>query len=72
MSIRAVLDLIWSQTLGAYYLAILSTATLTVRDTGLDGLQPFGKSGSPLLVCRMVCALVRTVRMCVEGCLLCE
>jgi hypothetical protein len=72
MCIRAVLALIWSQTLGAYHLAILSIATLMVHDTGLDGLRPYDKSGSPLLMCWMVSALGQTVRVCAEGRFLCE
>lgn len=46
---KNVLAPIWGQTLGAYHLAVLSTTTWMVGDTGPDSPRLCYGSGSPLL-----------------------
>jgi hypothetical protein len=60
VSPKSVVSPIPAQTEGAYHLVVLSAVAWMVHIDELDGPRPCGRSGSPLLACRMVHALCWT------------
>jgi hypothetical protein len=57
VSPKSVVAPIPAQTEGAYHLVVLPAVARTVHNAELDGPRPYGRSGSPLLACRMVHAV---------------